>query len=246
MSNYSPVGDWQKTANITKPKHTGINREKYTFCIIQSLEPIKNLKSSRVHYLWLELTVFDLKNEIPLNVACFYHYNGVTSLAAILVEKFKIFLVSRIVSPNCCWIFQDLPPRHLPPPPILYTVHSCFVGILTMVHQTEKEKKWEQIYIVNFLSPAFRPIYEGAIGQSRETTSPCNTLGLIFQHWTWLEDPDPLWFGFTKRYWESQRKFVNAWVSTMKTRLQRFNLPYTCRATKMRLFHCSFFCNIQN
>jgi len=36
---------------------TRINREKYTFCIIKSLVHLKNLKTGRVPYLGLELTM---------------------------------------------------------------------------------------------------------------------------------------------------------------------------------------------
>jgi hypothetical protein len=47
-------GDWQKyAANIIKLTQTGINRNKYTFCIMKLLEPPKILKTSRVHYLGL-------------------------------------------------------------------------------------------------------------------------------------------------------------------------------------------------
>ncbi len=42
-------------ANIIKPTQTGINRNKYTFCIMKSLEPPKNLKTNRFPYLGLVL-----------------------------------------------------------------------------------------------------------------------------------------------------------------------------------------------
>ena len=41
--------------NIIKPTKAGINRNKYTFCIIKSSEPLKNLKTSGVTYLVLVL-----------------------------------------------------------------------------------------------------------------------------------------------------------------------------------------------
>ena len=37
-----------KQLTIIKPTQTGINRNKYTFCTVKSLEPLKNLKTSRV------------------------------------------------------------------------------------------------------------------------------------------------------------------------------------------------------
>ncbi len=37
-----------KQLTIIKPKQTGINRNKYTFCTIKSLEPLKNSKTSCV------------------------------------------------------------------------------------------------------------------------------------------------------------------------------------------------------
>ncbi len=47
-------GDWQKyAANIIKQTQTGINRKKYTFCIMKSLELPKSFKSSHVPYLGL-------------------------------------------------------------------------------------------------------------------------------------------------------------------------------------------------
>ncbi len=46
---------------------TRINREKYTFCVIKSLEHLKNLKTGRVLYLGLELTTHVLKSQIHLS-----------------------------------------------------------------------------------------------------------------------------------------------------------------------------------
>jgi hypothetical protein len=40
------------------------NREKYTFCILKSLEHLKNLKTGHVPCLGLELTMHDIKNHI--------------------------------------------------------------------------------------------------------------------------------------------------------------------------------------
>jgi hypothetical protein len=34
--------------SIVKPMQNGINRNKYIFCVLKSLEPPKNLKTSRV------------------------------------------------------------------------------------------------------------------------------------------------------------------------------------------------------
>ncbi len=53
-------------AIIVKPTQTRINREKYTFCIIKSLEHLKNLKTARFLYLGLELTMHVLKSQIHL------------------------------------------------------------------------------------------------------------------------------------------------------------------------------------
>ncbi len=43
---------------IVKPTQTGINRNKYTFCILKSLEPLKNSKTSRVPPLGQVLSIF--------------------------------------------------------------------------------------------------------------------------------------------------------------------------------------------
>ena len=60
-------GDWQKyAANIIKPTQTGINREKSSFCIIKSSNPQKNLKTSCVPYLGLDLSIFVIKSQIHL------------------------------------------------------------------------------------------------------------------------------------------------------------------------------------
>jgi hypothetical protein len=52
LFNYTPlvIGgiDKNKQLTIVKPTQTGINRNKYTFCILKLLEPLKNLKTSRV------------------------------------------------------------------------------------------------------------------------------------------------------------------------------------------------------
>jgi hypothetical protein len=48
--------DYVHAAYIIKPTQTRIYREKYTFCIMKSLEHLKNLKTGRVPYLGLELT----------------------------------------------------------------------------------------------------------------------------------------------------------------------------------------------
>ncbi len=44
----------------------GINRENYTFCVTKSLEPLKNLKTGRVPYLGLELSIHIIKSLIHL------------------------------------------------------------------------------------------------------------------------------------------------------------------------------------
>ena len=52
LFNYTPLvirgTDKNKQLTIAKPMQTGINRNKYTFCIIKSSEPINNSKTSRV------------------------------------------------------------------------------------------------------------------------------------------------------------------------------------------------------
>jgi len=45
---------------------TRINREKYTFCVIKSLEHLKNLKTGHVPHLGLELTMHVIKSQIYL------------------------------------------------------------------------------------------------------------------------------------------------------------------------------------
>jgi hypothetical protein len=47
------------------PIQTRIYREKYTFCIIKSLEHLKNLKTGRVPYLGLELAHACLQKPNP-------------------------------------------------------------------------------------------------------------------------------------------------------------------------------------
>jgi hypothetical protein len=49
--------DYVHAANIIKPTQTRINGEKYTFCVIKSLEYLKNLKVGRLPYLGIELTI---------------------------------------------------------------------------------------------------------------------------------------------------------------------------------------------
>ncbi len=51
---------------IIKPTETCINREKYTFCGIKSLEDLKNYKTDCVPYLGLELTMHVIKSKIHL------------------------------------------------------------------------------------------------------------------------------------------------------------------------------------
>jgi hypothetical protein len=50
--NYTPPAvrrtDKNKQLTIVKPTQNGINRNKETFCILKSLKPIKNSKTSRV------------------------------------------------------------------------------------------------------------------------------------------------------------------------------------------------------
>ncbi len=57
MNNYTPlvISRYYKIKQPTKPTQTGINWNKYTFCILKSSEPPKNLKNSRVTYLGLVL-----------------------------------------------------------------------------------------------------------------------------------------------------------------------------------------------
>jgi hypothetical protein len=50
----------------TKPTQTGIYREKYTFCIIKSLEHLNNLKTCRFPYIGLELTIYVIKSQFHL------------------------------------------------------------------------------------------------------------------------------------------------------------------------------------
>jgi hypothetical protein len=62
LFNYTPlvVGgtDKNKQLTIIKPTQTGINRNKSTFCIIKSSEPLKNLKPRRVPSLGQVLKIF--------------------------------------------------------------------------------------------------------------------------------------------------------------------------------------------
>jgi hypothetical protein len=58
---------WEVHAsNVIKPKQTHIYREKYTFCVIKSLEHLKNVKTGRVPYLGLELTMHVIESQIHL------------------------------------------------------------------------------------------------------------------------------------------------------------------------------------
>jgi hypothetical protein len=52
--------------NIVKTTQTHINCEKYTICVIKSLEPLKNLKTGRIPYLDLEPTMHVLKSQTHL------------------------------------------------------------------------------------------------------------------------------------------------------------------------------------
>jgi hypothetical protein len=56
-----------------KAMQTRIYREKYTFCVLKSLEHLKNLKTVRVPYLGLELTMHVLKSQIHLVRKSFYN-----------------------------------------------------------------------------------------------------------------------------------------------------------------------------
>ena len=51
-------------ANLIKPMQTVRNR--YTFCVIKSLEHLKNLKTDRLPYLGLELTMHLHNSQIYL------------------------------------------------------------------------------------------------------------------------------------------------------------------------------------
>jgi hypothetical protein len=58
---------WIKCTPLTFLSHamkTRINREKYTLCVIKSLEHQQNLKTCRIPYLGLELTMHVIKNQI--------------------------------------------------------------------------------------------------------------------------------------------------------------------------------------
>jgi len=52
--------------HIIKPTQTHINREKYTICFIKSLKRLKKLKTGRIPYLGLELTMHVIKSQIYL------------------------------------------------------------------------------------------------------------------------------------------------------------------------------------
>jgi hypothetical protein len=52
--------------NIIMSTRTSINREKYTFCVVKSLEHLKDLKTGRVPYLGLELIMHIIKSQIHL------------------------------------------------------------------------------------------------------------------------------------------------------------------------------------
>ncbi len=51
-------------AYIIKPTQTRINRKKCTFCVIKSLEQLKNIKNGPVPYLGLELSIRVTKSQI--------------------------------------------------------------------------------------------------------------------------------------------------------------------------------------
>ncbi len=49
--------------SIVKPRQTRKDHEKYAFCIITSVEHLKNLKPRRVPYLALELTMAHMSSK---------------------------------------------------------------------------------------------------------------------------------------------------------------------------------------
>jgi hypothetical protein len=57
-----------QAANIIKknPTQTRINHEKYTFCVIKSMEHLKNVKNGPILYLGLKLTIHVIKNQTYL------------------------------------------------------------------------------------------------------------------------------------------------------------------------------------
>ncbi len=59
-------------ANIVKPTQTPINREKYTFCLIKSLEHQKNLKTGHILCLGLELTIHVLLIRLHMKILLFF------------------------------------------------------------------------------------------------------------------------------------------------------------------------------
>ncbi len=58
--------DYVHAANIIKPTQSRINSEKYTFCIIKSLEHLINLKSGHGAYLGMELIIHVIRSRIHL------------------------------------------------------------------------------------------------------------------------------------------------------------------------------------
>jgi hypothetical protein len=50
LFNYTPLVI-RRTDKNKQLTHTGINRNKYTFYVLKSLEPLKNTKTSRVPWL---------------------------------------------------------------------------------------------------------------------------------------------------------------------------------------------------
>ncbi len=69
MHNYTSlvISRNDKNKQLTsKPMQTRINCEKYTFCIIKSLEHLKNSKNGPGFYLGLELTIRVIKSKIHL------------------------------------------------------------------------------------------------------------------------------------------------------------------------------------
>jgi hypothetical protein len=58
--------DQVHAANIIIPTQTSMNRKTYTFCVVKSLEHLKNLNTGPVPYLGRELTMHVIKSQIHL------------------------------------------------------------------------------------------------------------------------------------------------------------------------------------
>ncbi len=58
--------DQVHAANIVKPTQTRMNRKIYTFCVVKSLEHLKNLITGPVPYLGWEMAMFVIKSQIHL------------------------------------------------------------------------------------------------------------------------------------------------------------------------------------